>query len=245
MYTKIVLGDYDDFCDECGSSEDGEESHSAPNMKIFIYEAPEDSEFETYHDYYLFGEITLTEDYIFLLNYLNNLSKRDMFRIYIDSDGGNVFAALAILRGLRLTKAHTHAIVTGQCSSSATMLFLGAKTYEIEPHCVFMFHNYSGKRFGKGGELYDNIVFERKWSEHLLTSMYEGFLSEEEITQILNNKDIWMSSEEVSERMKRLKRYNTAKRNGAILQPKDFEPMACSAINDIGRLELWVGDQYE
>lgn len=216
--------------------------HSAPELKIFVSEPDETG--RTYHDFYLFGEIAHSEEYSQLLNYIMSLDENDTFRIFVDCEGGDVFSTLAIIRAMRLTKAHTHVVVTGQCSSSVTMLFLQANTYEVEPHCVFMFHNYSGEREGKGGELYDNIVFERKWSEKLLKTVYEGFLSEAEILQILNNKDIWMGADEVLERMGRRARYLSAKKDSVLLEPSDLNPILCSS-SDINKLELWVGNHYE
>ncbi len=65
-----------------------------------------------------------------------------------------------------------------------------------------MFHNYSGGTIGKGGEMIDQIRHERKWSERLLREVYKDFLSEAEITSILDNRDIWMDGEEVITRIK-------------------------------------------
>ena len=64
-----------------------------------------------------------------------------------------------------------------------------------------MFHNYSGGTFGKGGEMYDQLVNERKWSENIIRKVYEGFLTEPEIRSILDNKDIWMEGKEVMKRL--------------------------------------------
>jgi ATP-dependent protease ClpP protease subunit len=66
-----------------------------------------------------------------------------------------------------------------------------------------MFHNYSGFSFGKGGEMYDQLTKERKWSEKIIRRLYEGFLTPEEIRSILDNKDIWMDGEEVMKRLER------------------------------------------
>jgi len=64
-----------------------------------------------------------------------------------------------------------------------------------------MFHNYSTMMVGKGGELYDGILHDRRWSENLLKTEYEGFLTEEEIDGILNNKDIWLDADEAMTRL--------------------------------------------
>jgi len=87
--------------------------------------------------------------------------------------------------------------------SAATLIFLAADEFQIAPHSMFMFHNYSGASFGKGGEMYDNVVHERKWSEKLLMDMYSDFLTKSEIEALLNNKDIWMDSDDVVTRLKK------------------------------------------
>jgi ATP-dependent protease ClpP protease subunit len=89
--------------------------------------------------------------------------------------------------------------------SAATMVFLCADGFEVSGHSMFMFHNYSGGTIGKGGEMYDNIVHERKWSEKLLREIYNNFLTEDEIVSVLNNKDIWMDGDEVIERLESMK----------------------------------------
>ena len=82
------------------------------------------------------------------------------------------------------------------------MIFLSADELEICDHALFMFHNYAGGAFGKGGEIYDQIQFERAWSRKLLENVYREFLTSGEITQMLENKDIWMDSDEVRSRVK-------------------------------------------
>jgi hypothetical protein len=85
--------------------------------------------------------------------------------------------------------------------SAATMIFMCGDTYEVSEHSMFMFHNYSSATFGKGGEMFDNIIHERKWSDHLLNRVYDGFLEKDEIASLLANKDIWMDGEEVLKRL--------------------------------------------
>ena len=92
--------------------------------------------------------------------------------------------------------------------SAATMIFLHGHSQEVTPHSLFMFHNYSAGTFGKGGEMYDQLQFERTWSENFMTAVYAGFLTPEEIQSMLNNRDIWMGSDEVVKRLEAM----TAKR---------------------------------
>jgi ATP-dependent protease ClpP protease subunit len=154
------------------------------------------------HEFYLSGEIEEASKYINWFDTIRNAVKGDIIRININSFGGDLFTAIQMIRVLQETEADVICSVEGACMSAATMIFLQGSTYEVSDHSMFMFHNYSGGTIGKGGEMYDNILHEKKWSEKLLREIYEDFLTEVEIESILNNKDIWMDSDEVIDRLK-------------------------------------------
>lgn len=153
------------------------------------------------HEFYLSGEIKKAEEYIDWFDIIRNASSKDVVNIHINCYGGDLFTAIQMMRVLGECEGTVITSVEGACMSAATMIFLCADGFEVSNHSMFMFHNYSGGTIGKGGEMYDNIVHERKWSEKLLREIYVNFLTEEEISLILNNKDIWMDGEEVIKRL--------------------------------------------
>ena len=153
------------------------------------------------HTLYLCGELTAPNEYIDWFELIRNASENDVIKIHINSHGGNLFTAVQLMRVMSESQANIIASVEGACMSAATMIFLAADGFEISENSMFMFHNYSGGTIGKGGEMYDNIVHEREWSQKLWKDVYSGFLTEGEINSILQNKDIWMSGEEVSKRL--------------------------------------------
>lgn len=153
------------------------------------------------HEFYLSGEIKKAEDYIDWFDIIRNASSKDVVNIHINCYGGDLFTAIQMMRVLGECEGSVITSVEGACMSAATMIFLCADGFEVSNHSMFMFHNYSGGTIGKGGEMYDNIVHERKWSEKLLREIYDNFLTEDEISLILNNKDIWMDGDEVIKRL--------------------------------------------
>ena len=156
------------------------------------------------YEFYLSGEIGEPEDYIEWFDTIRNASAVDTVKIYINSGGGDLYTTLQFLRVMGETEAHIITSVEGACMSAATMIFLHGDSHEVTPHSLFMFHNYSAGVFGKGGEMYDQLQFERKWSEHFMQEVYADFLTKEEIASMMNNKDIWMTSDEVVERLNAL-----------------------------------------
>ena len=154
------------------------------------------------HEFYLCGEIETPEEYIQWFDTIRHSGETDVVKIYINSRGGNVFTAIQFMRVLKESSAKIVMSVEGECASAATMIFLCGDSFEVSEHSMFMFHNYSSGVFGKGGEMFDQLKHERKWSERLLREIYEDFLTETEIVSILDNKDIWMSGDEIIERLK-------------------------------------------
>jgi ATP-dependent protease ClpP protease subunit len=156
------------------------------------------------HEFYLSGPVLDAEEYIEWFDTIRNASEIDTIRIYINSPGGDLYTTLQFLRVMSDTPATIVTSVEGACMSAATMIFLHGHTHEITPHSLFMFHNYSAGTFGKGGEMYDQLQFERKWSENFMRAVYRDFLAEDEIQSMLNNRDIWMTSDEVAQRLEKL-----------------------------------------
>lgn len=153
------------------------------------------------HEFYLTGEITTADDYIEWFDAIRHAKETDLVKIYINSYGGDLFTAIQFMRVLADTDATVIASVEGACMSAATMIFMCADNFEVTPHSIFMFHNYSGGTIGKGGEMIDQLQHERKWSERLLKEIYQDFMSNEEIESMLSNKDLWMDGEEVVKRI--------------------------------------------
>ena len=158
------------------------------------------------HEFYLSGPVLDPEEYIDWFDTIRNANSVDTIRIYINSPGGDLYTTLQFLRVMSDTEATVVTSVEGACMSAATMIFLHGHMQEVTPHSLFMFHNYSAGTFGKGGEMYDQLQFERKWSENFMTEVYDGFLTADEIQSMLHNKDIWMDSEEVVKRLTALQK---------------------------------------
>ncbi len=179
------------------------------------------SDYGKFYEYYLSEEIGDPADYADWFQEMRNTRGSDVIKIHINSPGGDLFTTIQFLQVLSETEAHIICSVEGSCMSAATLIFLAANEFQIAPHSLFMFHNYSGASFGKGGEMYDNLIHERKWSEKLLMDAYSGFLTKAEIHSLLSNKDIWMDTDEVATRLKkrdasfRKKALNEAKKKGS------------------------------
>lgn len=153
------------------------------------------------HDLYLNGTIGNAENYLEWFDIIRNASEHDDIVIHINSPGGNLFTAIQFMNAMAESEARITAQVEGACMSAATMILLCCDRYMLSPHAMFMFHNYSGGSVGKGGEMWENIKFERSWSKKFLHDCYDNFLTKREIDSMLDGKDIWLTTDQVAERL--------------------------------------------
>lgn len=172
---------------------------------------------------YLCGPIQGAEEYVEWFQILRGISENDVVYIRINSEGGDLFATLQLVRAIEECKGHVIVSVEGICMSAATLIFLAGHSYEVSDHTMFMFHNYSSGAMGKGGEMYDQITHFRTWSEKLFTSFYKDFLTNDEIKSMLDNKDIWMDAQEVIKRLQKLQKPDEVKNKTRSKRTKKIE----------------------
>lgn len=156
------------------------------------------------HEFYITGSIKDASEYVEWYNTIRHAREDDVIKVFINSYGGDLFAAIQLVNALQSTKAKIEMHIEGACLSAATVIFLQGDEFHIHPYSTFMIHNYYGGAFGKGNEMFEQIAFERDWSENLFRDVYKDFLSDEEITNVLNGKDIWMTPREVKERIEKI-----------------------------------------
>jgi len=78
---------------------------------------------------------------------------RGKVTFYIDSAGGSVYSALAVVTLLRHRQIEATGIVLGECSSATLLLFAACKKRLVTPYSTLMFHHMrwqSDKRVGAG-----------------------------------------------------------------------------------------------
>jgi ATP-dependent protease ClpP protease subunit len=157
----------------------------------------------TLYDIYIIGEIDEADEYVEVFEKIRNAGEFDVIKLHINSPGGYLHTAIQFMRCLQESGARIIASVEGECASAATLLMLGASSYEISDHSLILLHSYSGGLSGKGHELRDRSRFDELWSEKLFADVYKDFLTPDEIKQMIDGKDFWFNSEETITRLRK------------------------------------------
>ena len=153
------------------------------------------------YDFYLTGNITDAKEYQDWNQIMRSATENDSIVIHINSNGGEIFTAIQLMRSMADSNATICASVEGMCMSAATLIFLCADVVEVSEHSHFMFHTYSSGNWGKGSEQLQGVMADDKWAKHLFNQVYKGFLKPQEIKDLIEGKDLWMNPAEVNKRL--------------------------------------------
>lgn len=153
------------------------------------------------HELHLKGPLTGPEDYVDWVRTIRSAGPNDVIEFHLNTPGGDVYTAIELLGAFQETEAHVHVIINGICASAGTILMTVGDSFEISPWTSFMFHNYSGGMRGKGNEMHIQMEYERKWAVGFMHDIYDGILTKDEIDQLVDGRDFWLTADDVGDRL--------------------------------------------
>lgn len=183
---------------------------SEPNSPTIVVQQ-ESPAVPTYHQqlscnqykFYISDEIGEPSQYHLMCQTLRSMSEEDQVTIYINSNGGRLDSTAQIIAAIKDCKANVVTVADGIVASAATLLFLAGDGYIVQPHCLFMIHNFSTGTFGKGHELEAAINADIRWFGQMATEFYANFLTKTEHKRMIKGEDYWFTADEVVERLSR------------------------------------------
>ena len=156
---------------------------------------------------YLTESIEAPSVYNELCHKLRDLGPRDEAHLYINNGGGVIDSIVMVVDAMRHSEAEMHVHISGSVASAATFPVMYADVLHVAPFTHFMIHNYSGGFGGKGKEAKDQMDFVNEEIGKTFKEIYKGFLTDEEIEKVIDDKDKWMGTEEVLARWEQRKAY--------------------------------------
>ena len=156
---------------------------------------------------HLSEEIKDASYYTKVFDLMLEAGENDIIDLMIASPGGDLDGLNMLLEGMRLTDAHVRAILIGACHSAASILAMNAHDVVVTDSCTMLVH---GVRTGFGGKMVDLDAFtahSKKVTDKLLRQSYEGFLTPDELKEVIHGRELWLDADEVRERFERRQAY--------------------------------------
>ena len=155
------------------------------------------------HEVFLDDTIEEPSKYRELISLLVNASPNDKIHLFINSNGGHLDTAGAILSGILSSQAEVTAFLMGACHSAASLISMYCHAVHVYDTAYMMIHTASFGSSGNTPTVKAHTDFTIKQCEKLMKDAYEGFLTAEEIKKVLNGIEIWFNAEEIKPRLKK------------------------------------------
>jgi len=170
--------------------------------------------------YYISGPIEDPARYTEMIHTIRSASPSDVINLHLNTPGGLVSTGVQIISAMRASQGHIVTHLEGEACSMGALLFLTADEMVVYDDSLLMFHNYSGGAFGKGHEMTASIDATNKWYSKLANTVCVPFLTKEELARIFDGADLWMLSDEVEVRLKKMAKILLEKETTRKTQPK-------------------------
>jgi len=156
------------------------------------------------HHFYLSKSIEEPEGYVEMIHRIKMAGPEEMVYIHLNTPGGHLDTGVQIVNAIQSSQAHIVCSVEAESHSLGTLIFLAADEFIVHDNCMMMFHNFSGGVYGKGHEQKAQLDATIQWFTDLARKLYIPFLSEKEFDDVVAGKDLWIQSEDIRVRLKKM-----------------------------------------
>lgn len=130
-----------------------------------------------------------------------NASEIDTINIIINSPGGQLSTAQALVEAIKISEATINAVIMGECSSAATIIALNCPNVIVLDSAEFMIHTAKFGSWGNTNNVKDHVDFNQKQINKLIDATYTGFLTKQEIEKVKLGVEFWFDAEETRKRL--------------------------------------------
>tara|TARA_R110000751_G_scaffold203900_1_gene308423 strand:- start:21 stop:599 length:579 start_codon:yes stop_codon:yes gene_type:complete len=146
-------------------------------------------------------EIECPEQFEEMIGCLRQSGPNDTIYIHLNSPGGCLETTIQVIGAMRNSQATVVTCAEGSVASGAAIIFFAGHMMTLVPHCEFLIHTARG---GMGGKLPDQLSTVASLERRLLTlydDVFGGFLTKRELGQVKNGRELFLTSEDVEQRL--------------------------------------------
>jgi len=171
------------------------------------------------HQVFFDEDIGSPAKYRDLINLLYTCTDDHEFNFFMNTSGGAMSSAIAIIEAIKATDGKVRAIIVGECHSAGSIIALNCHEIVVSDSAMMLCHTAS---YGTGGNTHNVKIhsdFSSKYVNKLLDDTYTGFVSSSEMIDLKKGIEVWFDSEEIGKRLESRLKHQTEKAS-ATIQPK-------------------------
>ncbi len=142
-----------------------------------------------------------------LNQFMRMMEPEDTIRIWLNTEGGYLSSALQIIDSMTSSKGKVIVVMSGDVMSAGSMIALGAPNVVVGEQARMMIHCARYGVAGKSPDIVDRVAFETRELHSIMKRVYEGFLTEDELTRVMEGKEMYFNADEIISRLEKRAEY--------------------------------------
>lgn len=163
------------------------------------------------------------------LDVIGNCNEMDTVVLDICTHGGSADTAALFNRALRSCAGNTVGIIGPACSSAGSIIALSCAEWILDDTSQLMCHTSTYGMLAKDTDIFEHANFARKSLRNLFESVYSGFLSPDELEDVIKGTPFYFDADQLAERLDRLTDYRMEQSEKGCDDPNCT---SCGEIND-------------
>lgn len=140
------------------------------------------------------GDIDTSDVSSFYQAIIKMRDRKTPITILINSGGGGLVEAMAIIDMIKVCDVQFNAIVAGMCCSAATLIACSCKHRSATKHSTFMIHEMSNHIESRYTELREEVRMNDQWMNNIISIYQEATGHDREFLRDILLRTKWMSS---------------------------------------------------
>jgi len=154
------------------------------------------------HNFYVYGEIVSDiGSYVDMITVMDLAEENDVINLYINTGGGSLESTISIVHAMLRSNAQIICHADGQIASAGTLIFFAGSSFVVYPFAHAMFHDGSTIIGGKFSENLKAAEATSGLIKKICMELYVPYFTKKEVKNILNGKDMYLTSEELHDRI--------------------------------------------
>lgn len=170
----------------------------------------------TEYDVSIRDDIDSVDYFADLIELLRTASEDDVFNLYFSTNGGMLDATQELLAAMSVTQALVVGHLVNKAISAGSIIFLNCHEWQVYSGSFMMIHQMSYSAGGGNQNVKGQVDFYARMNEKLVKNTYTGFLTPEEIQDVLNGKDVYLEDVEVAERLEQYAEFRRFMQTGEL-----------------------------
>ena len=146
-----------------------------------------------------------------LISQLFQAEANDQFIFMMNTPGGYLTTALAIIEAIKNTEATVRAVLIGECHSAGSIIALNCHNIVVTDSAHALIHTAQYGTEGQTGNVKAHVDFSTKHIQALIEDTYSGFMTPTEIADLNKGLEFWFDAKQLNKRLLDRMKYQEAK----------------------------------